>query len=179
MKKQFLFLAFLFSSILSFGQANTTNFKGDIITSGDLKYNFIHGLIYKTAAAYTPNITQNVHFKLVPGMTVAEADGITIAGDSITILTAGDYFFQLATAVSSSAGKDFQIALFKNGSPYNGSQLFLSTSGANDYESNDWFWYSFTSVSGDNYSFHLTGLTDNTDLTISEIKIYVAKIPEN
>lgn len=146
--------------------------------NGDFTYEYRHAAAYGEGLSYAPNLTQNVYTKLVPSLTTIEADGITVAGDSITIVTPGDYYIQMSCSFHGTANDDFAIKLYKNGAT-TASRARVSADGANNDVSVSYFWYVKDLVAGDDYCFRMTNLDSNTDPTITDFKYYIRKEPEN
>jgi hypothetical protein len=164
-------------SITSYGNDSTV-INGVLRAKGDFKYYFPHGVAAGTALAYTPNISQNVPFRMVPGLTVIENDFITVAGDSITIIRDGHYLLQMFANMSSNNNNDFEIRLRKNFKTTGVTTWFQgSTTGSGNYTPISYGWY-IDVVSGDDLSFYLTNLTNNDDATIRGFKFMIYKMPE-
>jgi hypothetical protein len=177
MKKILLTLSILIFSLTTFGQAAERH-NTAINTIGDITYGFTHAAAYAENISYTPNLTQNVYTKLLPSFTISEATNITIAGDSMTIITPGDYLILFTITLSGANGDDFRIKLYKNNAitGINGSN-HITTTGAPNYTSLSYFWYSISLVLNDKLSFRMTNTTNNGDPTISDIKFYIEKKP--
>jgi|WetSurMetagenome_2_1015567.scaffolds.fasta_scaffold207901_2 hypothetical protein len=156
----------------------TIDAAGNVQMTGLLSYNFIHGACYIENASYTPAVSFNVYTKITPGMTVSEADGLTISSDQVTIATAGDYKVDLVITMSGSDGNDYRVKMYKNGSATGipGSNR-ISTSGSSNYVVLPYFWYVSLAAS-DVLSFYITNTSNSDDPTISDMKVYLEKKPE-
>jgi len=156
----------------------TIDAEGNVQMTGLLTYNFIHGACYLENASYTPAVTQNLYTRINPGMTVSEADGLTISSDQVTIATAGHYKVDLVITMSGSDENDFRVKMYKNGSATGipGSN-HISTSGSTNYVVLPYFWYVSLAAS-DVLSFYITNTSDNGGPTISDMKVYLEKKPE-
>lgn len=152
--KKILTILFLLP-LFAMAQLNINNNNVRISASGDLTYEYIHGFAYKDSVLYTVNIvTRYVYVRVTPSLTVGEADGVTIAGDSITIATAGDYKITLAFSADGGTNDDFHTKMYINSAKAATPQgsCFYTTTGANNFESVTWFWYR-TLAAGDDLSF--------------------------
>jgi hypothetical protein len=152
---------------------------GNVQMTGLLAYNFIHGACYIENASYAPSVTQNVYTQITPGMTLTEADGLTISGDQVTIGTTGHYKVDIViTLTSASASDDFRVKMYKNGSTTGvpGSN-HISPGGSGQYCVLSYFWY-LPLTASDVLSFWITNTQSNNDPTISDMKVYLEKKPE-
>ena len=152
---------------------------GNVQMTGLLTCNFIHGACYIENAAYTLAVSQNVYTKITPGMTVSEADGLTIIGDQVTIGTAGHYKVDIViTMTSFGPTDDFRVKMYKNGSATGipGSNR-ISPGGTGQYGTLNYFWYVSLAAS-DVLSFYITNTANDNDPTISDMKVYLEKKPE-
>lgn len=178
MKNIIIILLSLGSFLLNAQIKSEEQVVGNVSVTGQVYYSIIHGVSYFEIGVYTPLVTQNIYTKLIPGTTVSEADGITIQGDSIINLTEGDYKVEIVITLTGNNGDDFRVKMYKNGSTtgVNGSN-HITTSGAGNYVSLSYFWYLSLAVS-DRLSWYITNTTNNNDPTISDMKIFVYKLPE-
>ena len=139
--------------------------------NGDLTYDYRHAVAYGEALTYTPAVTQNVYTKLTPTLTTSEADGITIAGDSIKIIKTGDYYVNVVCTFSGANGNDWRLKLYRSRSgvltAVSGSNHVTST-GASNYVTLNYFWYVVDAAVDDGYSFRMTNTTNNDDPTITD-----------
>jgi len=110
-------------------QSDSTVIDGNLNVTGQVKYDYKHLVIYTTGAAYTPNVANGVEFKLTPSFSTTENDGFTFAGDSITIITPGDYFIIFSTVLQGANGSDWVFKCRKNGTAITTGNLALSTTG--------------------------------------------------
>jgi len=167
--------------LLAFGQIGINNNTVQVSATGDLTYSFIHGIAYKDSTSYKVSIgTRYVYYKLLPGTVVFEAEGVTIAGDSITILTAGDYVIQLSLSMDGGINEDYHLKMFVNNAkaPTPQGSCFMTTTGANNFENTTWWWYRTLAV-GDDLSFRLANNTNTGDPNIRSFKVYIYKVPEH
>lgn len=163
---------------LVYGIFNSSVASQSLRVNGDFTYEFRHAAAYGEGLSYTPNLTQNVYTKLTPTLTTIEADGITVAGDSITIVTPGDYYVQVTCGFHGSANDDFAIKLYKNGATTTSRSRVAGMGSNNDVQIN-YFWYVKDLVAGDDLCFRMTNLDSNNDPTITDFKFYIRKEPEN
>jgi hypothetical protein len=151
---------------------------GKVNIAGDLAYSFIHGAMYLENGTYSPSVDQNTYTRINPGMTVSEADGMTLSSDQITILTAGDYKIDIVLTLSGTSGDDYRVKMYKNGSATGipGSNR-ISTSGTSNYVVLPYFWYAGFAAN-DVISFWITNTSSDNNPTISDMKVYIEKKPE-
>ena len=161
--------------------AGDLKIKGDLHVEGDLIYEFIHAYGGVAGADVTPDMTQNVYLKLNPGSTWLEIDGMSCTGDSITILTDGDYYIDISLAISGANQNDFwRVKPYVNSVAYasevSAFRWRVTTAGVSD--TRDYFWYLRDLDADDVISFWITNETGSRDPTISQFKIYIEKKPE-
>ena len=60
----------------------------------------VHAFLYVDSVAYVPAVTQNVYTVIQPTFTTVEASNITVAGDTLTIVTNGDYISNVSCTFS-------------------------------------------------------------------------------
>jgi hypothetical protein len=140
----------------------------------DLTYYLRHCFLSGEALSYTPAVAQNIYTKLVPGLTVLEADSITAVADSIVIQTPGSFLLHWTFTVQGLNGKDFTFAIRLNDVKVKG--ITLTTTGANNYISGATQWYFDGLVRGDRISFAVTNVTDNEDPTIKSMTVFCHKL---
>jgi hypothetical protein len=157
----------------------TLDASGNVTITGQLYYAFIHGACYAENISYTVPVTQNVYSQInpSPAMTVSEADGLTLANNTITILTAGDYKVDIILTLNGATSEDFRVKMYKGASAYGPGSNRISTSGATNYVSLSYFWY-VSFVANDVISFYITNTSSDNDPTISDMKVYLEKKPE-
>jgi len=148
---------------------------GKVDVSGDLDYDLSHGYMYYFERSDVINLTNNVYSKLTNAtnnlFTVDEANGITIAGDSITITRAGDYTLWFNFSATGAGSADvYRIKLYKNGSPILGS---IKASALKSDISNVWHIQDLSI--GDDIAIYLTNTADSDDITAVDCSIYIRK----
>jgi hypothetical protein len=154
---------------------------GNTNQSGDLTYNFMHAVGSADSVNYTPSVTQWNYTKLEPGLTWHEADGITCAGDSMRIQVAGDYVVQFSITSSGANQNDFwRVKIFKNNESFPSSvgRFRWKTTTAGQTDTKNYFWY-ITVAANDYISFKITNETAARNPTITDMKVYIEKKPEN
>ena len=168
------------SNQIMLGNTNTeeTYINGDVTITGQVKYDYKHLVIYTTGGSYTPNTVSNVEFRLLPTFSTTENDGLTFAGDSITVITPGDYFIQFGVSLQGANGSDWIFKCRKNGVAIITGNLALSTSGAGNYISGQWFWYLLSLAAGDDICFTVTNEGGTDDPTFRSIKVFMEMKPE-
>jgi hypothetical protein len=152
-----------------------------ISSTGVFQYNFVHGVYSADSVSYTPSITKDLYTKLTPSMSSHESDGITFAGDTLTILTAGDYFINISVVFSGTNANDiWRIKIYKNNIPLPSSagRFVIRTTGAGTVDNRSYFWYLIGLSVNDNISFRITNQTASRNPTFTDMKIYIEKKPE-
>lgn len=157
---------------------DTVKINGTLKVDGDLTYEYIHLVAYTTGGSYTPNTVSNTEFKLAPTFTTAENDGLTFAGDTVTIIEPGDYMVSFMTVFQAANGDDWVFKCRKNGTAITSGNLALSSTGAGNYISGSWMWYLVGLAVGDDISFSVTNEGSSNDPTFRSIKIFIEKKPE-
>ena len=106
---------------LTADSATITLLKSDSAVITVLNYMPPHGAYSFRDSASTLNLTQSVWSKLTNAAndlyTALDADGITLQGDSITIITPGDYMFWTSLSFNGNANDVYDVGLRKNGEP--------------------------------------------------------------
>jgi len=151
---------------------------GAVSMTGDLTYNFKHFVAYVTGGTYTPNTASNVTFKMLPTFQVSENDGFTFAGDSLTIITAGDYYMDFAGTFQGANGSDWKLSIFKNGVELASGWPVVTTTGAGNYCTWSWPIYWIGLAAGDDLSWHVMNEGGTDDPTFRALKWYIRKEPE-
>jgi hypothetical protein len=129
-----------------------------------------HLFAAKDSMVYTPNVTQNVYFKMAPGLTSIEADGVTFAGDSITVVHAGDYMMEVSLTMTGAGGDDFSIGVFKNS--VRQYHMINTTTDAANYQAVTLSFYLRSLVAGDFISLRTTNLRDGDDPTFRGMSVF-------
>ena len=164
-------------AIIFYGGVQYIN--GDLTISGDLKYNFRHLVYAKDSATVysTASVNKFIFTKMLPGLSKTEADGITYAGDSITIITAGDYMIEYYSNFVGDLNDNYIIQCYKNGvKEGQGGRYVGSGTRSSEWQ---WFWYFVGLAAGDDISFYVANQTSNAKpLKFYETKIYIEKKPE-
>ncbi len=97
---------------------NFTNITNGTYEFTDFNYKPPHGEQSFSDSAVIIDVDQGVFSKITNAsndlFTVNNTDGITIAGDTITITRAGDYIINASVSFSGSAGDVWEFAVFKN-----------------------------------------------------------------
>ena len=149
---------------------------GDVLVNGDITFDMVHAFSYLSEAAYTPNTVVNIPFKLIPGTTIDYLEGVTIAGDSVTILKDGSYKLMLHVTFSGDVNVDWVIDAYKNNVAQNKGKLKCTTTGAANFNGNVWCWHFMDIVAGDDLSLKITNITNSTDPVIKEVQLEVYKM---
>lgn len=162
---------------------NTSNtFTGNQIINGDLVYNFIHAVGSADSVNFNTGTTANYYYKINTGaFTWREADGLTGAGDSIKILTAGDYeVWCWLQATTSNTNDKIRIKLFTNNiaSPTSMGRFIINSNGTGNTYTNSYMWYR-TFAKNDWITIHCANITGGRAVNVTDFKLYVKKLPEN
>ena len=127
-----------------------------------------HGFMSFQDSAFVIDITQSAFSKITNAgndlFTVDDADGVTIAGDSLTIITPGTYIVMAGLSFSGTNGDVFEFAVFKNAviaSP----KMERSTS-ATDIGAVPLPFYLESLVAGDDLSLRITNTASSDDATV-------------
>ncbi len=119
-------------------------------------------------SAFVIDITQNAFSKITNTgndlFTVTDGDGVTIAGDTLTIITPGTYLITAGLSFSGTNGDVFEFAAFKNAviaSP----KMERSTS-ATDIGAVPLPFYLESLVAGDDISLRITNTASSDDATV-------------
>ena len=133
-----------------------------------------------STVTYSVTGTQNVYYKIIPTFTMRESDGMTMAADTVTLATAGDYEIWIwIAATTSNANEQLRIKLYINNMPMPtslGRFIYLSM-GTGNYGSRNYMWYR-TCLANDKISFRIANISASRAITIADFKVYVKKIPE-
>lgn len=151
---------------------------GNTAIVGDITYKYRHAIASVNGITYTPNLTQNVPFKLLPGMTVVDTVGVTFVADSAKLLKAGDWRVRVFSNISSAANDDFTIQLRVNNSLVTTSAWQGTTSGATNYLPVFFEWYLHNVTVNSYLSFRIVNTANNNDPTIRYFKLDIDKVPE-
>jgi len=150
--------------------------------NGDLKYNFIHAVASADSIAWVSGSSQNVYYKINTGSFVShEADGITIAGDSMQV-PSGDYlvFIDLGTTTSN-ANDRIRCKIYQNNiaSPTSLGRFIINSSGSTTtIQPQCFFWYLVNVANNTWLSWRISNTTGARAMTVRDFKIYVEKKPE-
>jgi hypothetical protein len=164
-------------------QVNINNNLVKIDASGDLIYNFRHTVgSADSLVGYNVGALANVYYKLAPTFTTREADGITMAADSVTLLVSGDYEIHCWLQLTTSAATDkLRIKIYKNGAPMSpslGRWIINSDGSGVQTETKYYMWYIIGGTAGDRYSVRAANLTGARAITCTDLKLYVKRVPE-
>ena len=166
-------------SALIYGDFNARTLR----INADVSYNLPHGVFSADSVNVTSVITPLGHYtKMLPTMTAREADYLTFAGDTITIIKAGDYEVYSNMCVTTSNQNDrLQIKVFKNGVPYSPAlgRFIIQSEGTGITSSHGYLWYATGCAVGDKLSFYITNLTAARNAVISDMKVVIKRMPEN
>jgi hypothetical protein len=155
-----------------------TTFVNNILkVSEDLNYALSHGRMYINAATYTPDVTANVAFRLLPGMTVSKSDNITCAGDTVVATRAGLYSIKASINFNGGNAVDWRFSMFKNFSTAIECEPVITTTGAGNYQQNIGLWEVELAV-GDRLCWKITNITNSTDPTIRNMNVLIDKVPD-
>jgi len=142
-----------------------------------LDYEPPHGSFTFSDSAAVVALTQNVWAKITNAandlFTTVDADGITMAGDSITVVTAGDYMLWFGLSFSGGASDVWHVAIYKNAviTPF---EMHRNT-GNNQIGNANLNALFDNLVAGDDISVYIRNTGDNDDATLisSQLMIYM------
>lgn len=127
----------------------------------------------KSSLSYTPALTKDVFTKIASAgdLAVEANSGFTIAGDSIRVLTAGNYEIHFSIVLYAASTDNFQIKLYKNNAAAgSGGRVIVSTHSDQSYSNCTTFWF-LTAAANDYFHFRIANITDNDDPTITDYKL--------
>ncbi len=158
---------------------------GNTSLAGDLTYGFIHFVGSADSVAVTPTVAQYLYTKLLPGIITHEADGVTFAADSLTVLTAGDYACFISITLSGTNANDYwRIKTYKNNAalPNTGEnsvgRFVFRTTANNQTDTREFVWYFKDLAINDVLSWRITNLSAARNPTVTDMKLYFYKLPE-
>lgn len=155
---------------------NTSSGIGQVMYwGGDLTYQLRHAHLYFNDSSEVINLTQNVYTHLTNEtktlFTVDESSNVTCAGDTITIVTPGDYLLSFDFVGDGAGVNDiYKFKLYKNNTAVAGGTLSKGAVSAVG-----WNWYIEDAVAGDDFKIMVTNTVDNDDLTAINGVIYIRK----
>ena len=185
MKKILSTILILFSVVVN-AQTPMKVINNDLSINGDLTYEFIHGIASTDSISFTTGATKNVYYKLNPTgadtLKDHEADGLLFTGDSIKILTAGDYLIMCYLNLSTSVSNDkIRVKLYKNNAPFTtneiGRWIINSDGSGSASETKSFIWYVEASAN-DYFSVRVANITGARAVVLRDWKIYIEKKPE-
>ena len=177
--KTFLFIFLLLPTLL-IAQVDTWNLNWNLDVQGDLTYNFIHCVGSADSISQTIGGLQYIYYKVNTGgaMNWREADGLTCAGDSITIITPGDYKILVYMAISTANVNDvLRVKLYVNSLPTSLGRWVINSQGSGVSSNQSYMWYKEFSA-GDKLSVWVSNLTGAREITVYDFKLYMEKMPE-
>jgi hypothetical protein len=143
----------------------------------------MHAVGSADSIAYTVGGTANTYYKIATGaFTWREADGLTCAGDSARILTAGDYTVGCWLAATTSNTNDqIRVKIYVNNTPQATSlgRWIINSTGSSSYVGVSYYmWYLVGATANSYISIHATNLSGNRAIDVKDFKIYIEKKPE-
>jgi len=153
-----------------------------VTTTLDFQYGFKHAIGSADSVNWSTGTTQNYFYKINTGaFTWRENDGFTAAGDSIRILTAGDYEFHVwLNATTSNANDQMKVKMYVNnlklGTPLG--MFKINSAGSGNGETHYYMFYR-EMAANDYVCFRIANLTAGRASVISDYKLYIKKVPEN
>lgn len=166
------------------GATNLANIDttGKMTLAGDLVYDFVHFAAHKEDTTLAVNCTAtNVYTKILPkfvtGYGLDVNEGFTFAGDSLTVITPGDYIVTFGCTFSGSTGDDYKVGVFKNSVKQYGFRR--TTTGATNFSGGNMTFHLSGLVAGDDISFKVCNMTapGTNDPTFTNFNLWVYKIP--
>ena len=164
------------------------------IGTGEIKYShLIHGvgsadsIIDGSANNYIAiGGSQNIYYKISTAaaasgaFTSHEADGVLMQGDSIKILTAGDYRIDIFIALTTSNANDkIRIKLYINNLPSISTigRFLLNSGGSGNPSSREYSWYKKFAVN-DWLSWRVVNISGARAVLVTDYKILITKMTE-
>lgn len=159
---------------------------GNVNISGNLKYNYIHGVASTDSIAFTTGSTQNVYYKINPTgedtLKDHEVVGVSFPGDSIKIATAGHYRVNCWLNLSTSGANDkVRVKIFKNNASLPlfsvGTWVINSDGTGTSNETKYFMWYLDLAVN-DILSIRVANITGAMAVVVRDFKLFIEKTPE-
>jgi hypothetical protein len=152
-----------------------------VTTTLDFGYAFKHAVGSADSVNWSTGTVQNYYYKInTTAFNWRENVGFTAAGDSIRILTAGDYKFHIwLNATTSNANDQMKVKMWVNNSAL-GTPLGMFKINSNGTGNGEvhYFMYYRTMAANDYVCFRICNLTAGRACVISDYKLYVEKVPE-
>lgn len=151
---------------------------GGYILDNDMSFELRHLYIDFQDSSEVIDVTQNIYSYITNQnntlFTTIESANITEAGDTITIVTPGDYLITFSFEVENgSVGDRYRIGVFKNNvKVFSVGQKFPSASDSKIITS---FYYLNDLVAGDDISLRVTNTVDSDDPTFVTGAVYLRK----
>jgi len=157
--------------------ANPTTPLDTIFTSYIYKENITHTFLYFEDSAVVVPVTTSLTFVQITNATndlfiTGESDGFTISGDTIYILSDGDYFVNWHFSIEGTNGITFESRA-RNSILCKGKKA-VTTNGPGNYMPLSGFTYCSFSA-GDHLVLEYTSTTGNADATFIDGTIYIEK----
>jgi hypothetical protein len=192
--KKLLTILFIFCSVILYGQrydvnqgGTTTNIGGNTNISGELTYNYIHGVGSTDSINWSTGSVSNTYYKLAPTgadtLKPHEEDGVNFQGDSIKILSTGDYTIFCWLNLSTSGANDkIRVKLYVNNTAMAvnsiGRWIINSDGSGSASETKGYMWYKVGLAANSYLSIHVTNITGSRAIVLRDWKIFVEKKPE-
>jgi hypothetical protein len=152
-----------------------------LTTTLDIGYGFKHAVGSADSVNWSTGAVQNWYYKINTGLfSWRENVGFTVAGDSIRILTAGDYKFHIwLNATTSNANDQMKVKMWVNNAQLETplGMFKINSNGTGNGEVH-YFMYYRTMAANDYVCFRICNLTAARASVISDYKLYVEKVPE-
>jgi len=152
-----------------------TTIPGKVVITDDMDYDLRHAKMAYSDSSLVINLTQNVYSHLTnPAhtlLTVVESENITTVGDSVTIISNGDYNLDFRFFGDGAGANDiYRYKLYKNNvavGEYDISKGVTARAA--------WLWYLENLAAGDDLKIMITNTVDNDDITVINAMIYIEK----
>jgi hypothetical protein len=155
---------------------------GNVIISNDLTYLFRHSVASADSVNVSVTGTRYTYYKINAGLVDHESDSVVVVGDSIKILTPGDYEIHCWAAMGTSGANDkIRVKLYVNNAPNAtslGRFIIKSDGTTTDCQTNYFMWYKVGLARNSWLSIRAANLTGNRAIVTTDLKIYVKKLPE-
>jgi hypothetical protein len=155
---------------------------GPVDINGYLTYDFIHFSAFKDTSIVFNTDGNGVYTKVlpkfVPSYGIVENDGFTFAGDSLTIITPGDYRVESDFILHGPVNTEWKVGIFKNSVLVRAAEI--TTTGANNRTQISVDAYLLNLAAGDDISIKVANLTNpyTDDPTFTDFNFYCEKKPE-
>jgi hypothetical protein len=150
-------------------------------SKGEIKSRVIHAKVSADSINFVSGSVQNRWYKINAGLAVKDTVGITLAGDSLKIQEAGDYEIFVTIGVATSNTNDkIRCKLFANNAQIVPalSRFIINSNGTGSQQTIPNIWYYHGAIAGQWLSFRILNQTGARAMTVTDLSVYIKKVPE-